>query len=226
VCAAASGYSEDALVEQPAIALFAALGWETLNAYQETLGAGSLLGRETRADVVLEQRLRPALQRLNATLPAEAIDQAIAELTRDRSTVSPAAANREVYQLLKDGVRVTIPDERGGRTVATVRVMDWRNPAANDFLLVSQLWISGPIYTRRTDLVGFVNGIPLLFVELKASHKSLKSAYDRNLADYRTTIPPALLAQRSGHPLERGGESHRQHDRRLGAFRGVEADQQ
>jgi type I restriction enzyme, R subunit len=188
-------YSEDALIEQPAIALFHdALGWETLNCYDETLGPASTLGRETRGEVVLVRKLRPALERLNPALPRAAIDQAIDELTRDRAALSPANANREVYRLLTDGVKVTVRDEEtsdetGDERTETVHVIDWRAPERNDFFLASQLWIASEMYTRRADLVGFVNGLPLVFGELKATHRRLKSAYHDNLRDYKTTIP-------------------------------------
>src|ERR1039458_8032549 len=99
-------YTEDQLVEQPAIGLFACLGWLTVSAMQETFGPGGTLGRETSGEVVLVDRLRLALTRLNPTLPPEAITTALDELTRDRSAMSLAAANREVYQLLKEGLKV------------------------------------------------------------------------------------------------------------------------
>ncbi len=185
-----TGYTEDALVEQPAIALLAELGWETVNAYGEFDQGASTLGRETRAEVILTARLRPALRRLNPGAPPEAIDQAIEELTRDRSRMSMAAANREVYQLLKKGARVPLPDPEGdGETVEVVRVVDWDVPANNDFLLCSQLWVTGEMHTRRADLVGFVNGLPLLFIELKAAHRRLETAFTGNLRDYKDTIP-------------------------------------
>jgi len=184
-------FSEDALIEQPTIALFAELGWQTANCYHETFGEHGTLGRETGAEVVLVRRLRAALERLNPDLPSEAISLAIEELTRERSALSPAQANREVYQLLKDGVKVAVAGgEAGGEeTVATVRVIDWDVSANNDFFLASQFWVSGEMYTRRADLVGFVNGLPLVFVELKAAHKRLEHAYKHNLRDYRNTIP-------------------------------------
>jgi type I restriction enzyme R subunit len=104
-------YTEDQLVEQPAIGLFAELGWQTVSALEEIFGAGGTLGRETPGEVVLESRLRAALKRLNPTLPPEAIFLALDELTRDRSAMSLEAANREVYQLLKEGVKVSFPDK-------------------------------------------------------------------------------------------------------------------
>ncbi|MEW5736353.1 MAG: type I restriction endonuclease subunit R [Thermodesulfobacteriota bacterium] len=185
-----AGYTEDALVEKPAIELFSQLGWETVKAYGEFDHGPSTLGRENRSEVILVSRLRPALERLNKDAPAVAIDQAIEELTRDRSRMSMAAANREVYQLLKNGVRVPMPDPEGeGETIQVIRVMDWDDPAKNDFLLCSQFWVTGEMHTRRADLVGFVNGLPLVFIELKAAHRRLQAAFDENLTDYKDTIP-------------------------------------
>ncbi|HEY2975866.1 MAG TPA: type I restriction endonuclease subunit R [Pyrinomonadaceae bacterium] len=183
-------YSEDALIEQPAIALFSKLGWKTANCFYEKCGdEAPTLGRTTTEEVVLLPKLRLALERLNPDLSEDAIAQAIEELTKDRSALNPVVANREVYRLLKDGVKVMLTDEAGAQETETVRVIDWDNPENNDFFLASQFWISGEIYKRRVDLLGFVNGLPLVFVELKAVHKNLKNAFEKNLADYKTTIP-------------------------------------
>lgn len=76
-------YTEDQLIEQPAIGLFAAMGWQTLCAMEETFGEGGTLGRETPGEVVLVSRLRGMLLRMNSTLPPEATAAAIEELTRD-----------------------------------------------------------------------------------------------------------------------------------------------
>lgn len=186
-------YSEDAMVEKPAMALFGALGWETGNLYGEWTGGVSSEGRSSDREVVLVRRLRAALERLNPGLPPIAFDQAIEEITRDRSKLVPAHANQEVYLLLKDGVKVSFPDARGAQVTETVRVIDWRTPTANAFFLTSQFWVHGDVYNRRCDLVGFVNGIPLLFLELKAAHRTLKAAYDDNLTDYRYAIPQLFV---------------------------------
>jgi type I restriction enzyme R subunit len=182
-------YSEDTLIEQPAIALFESLGWETGNLYSEWTGSYSTEGRQTQHDVVLGDRLRAALSELNPDLPQEAFDQVVEELTRDRSTLLLVNANQEVYRLLKDGVPVFVNDDQGHRTLKVAKVIEWSRPEANDFFLASQFWVKGDYHTRRTDLLGFVNGIPLLFVELKATHKTLKTAFDDNLTDYRSVIP-------------------------------------
>ena len=179
-------YTEDQLVEQPAIGLFAELGWAVVSASDETFGATGTLGRETTGEVVLESRLRAALVRLNPTLPSEALDAAVLELTRSRSALSPAAANREVWQLLREGVKVSVPDrERGGQRTERVRVVDWECPANNDFLLVSQMTITGPLYTCRPDLIGFVNGLPLVVIELKQPGVPARQAFDENLTSYK-----------------------------------------
>jgi len=187
-------YTEDQLVEQPAIGLFAALGWQTVSAMEETFGAGGTgscnLGRETKGEVVLTDRLRSMLTKLNPGLPAEAIQTAIDELVRDRSAMSLEAANREVYRLLKDGIPVSVPDrEHGGQKSERLRVVDWAQPEQNDFLLVSQLSVVGSLYTCRPDLVGFVNGLPWVVIELKKPGVPARAAFDENLTHYKKEIP-------------------------------------
>ncbi|WP_024617041.1 type I restriction endonuclease subunit R [Pseudomonas kilonensis] len=183
-------FSEDQLVEQPAIRLFADLGWQTLSATEETFGVSGTLGRETRSEVVLAVRLRAALCKLNPTLPAEAISAAIDELVRDRSAMLAEAANRETYQLLKEGITVSVPDrEQGGQKIERLRVVDWEQPQNNDFLLVSQFSVTGALYTCRPDLVGFVNGLPWVVIELKKPGVAARAAFDENLTHYKQQIP-------------------------------------
>jgi type I restriction enzyme, R subunit len=186
-----SAYTEDALVEKPAIEMLKGMGWEHVDGFHEfERVGGSLLGRETKAEVVLTARLRPAMERLNPALPAQAIDLAVEEILRDRSRLSMAAANREVYGLIKNGIRVEIPDPEGEEErIEVVRVVGWDHPEANDFLVCSQIWIAGDMYTRRPDLVGFVNGIPLILMEFKAVDQRLETAYTGNVSDYKDTIP-------------------------------------
>ena len=181
-----NAYTENQLVEQPAIQLFAELGWETLSASDEVMGASGTLGRETKSEVVLTARLRAVLARLNPSLPPEAISAAVDELSRDRSAMLPTAANRELWALMRDGVKVSVPDlVRGGQKDERVRVVDWENPAANDFLLVSQMTVVGQLYTCRPDLIGFVNGLPWVVVELKKPGVPAKQAFDGNLTSYK-----------------------------------------
>ncbi len=186
----AHAYTEDQLVEQPAIGLFADLGWQTVSAMEETLGAAGTLGRETKGEVVLATRLRLALVRLNPALPAEAINNAIDEITRDRSAMLLEAANREVYRLLKEGIVVSVPDhEHGGQKTERLRVVDWATPENNDFLLVSQFSVTGALYTCRPDLVGFINGLPWVVIELKKPGVAARAAFDENLTHYKQQVP-------------------------------------
>jgi len=189
-------FTEDQLVEQPAIGLFAELGWITVSALEETFGATGTLQRETKGEVVLESRLRAALVRLNPALPPEAITAAVDELTRDRSAMSLESANREVYLLLKEGIKVSVPDrdpaKAGGQKTERLRVIDWSRDggtANNDFLLVSQFSVTGALYTCRPDLVGFINGLPLLVIELKKPGVPARAAFDENLTHYKQQIP-------------------------------------
>jgi type I restriction enzyme R subunit len=189
-------YTEDQLVEQPAIELFRKLGWKTASAFEELFGPDGTFQRETSAEVVLLARLRAALQQLNPRLQAEAISAAVNQLTRDRSVMSLATANRDVYELLKQGVQVSVADpERGGQKIERVRVIDWDNPASNDFLLVSQMTIMGPLYTCRPDLIGFMNGLPLVVMEFKKPGVPARAALEDNITSYKHPLNgiPALF---------------------------------
>ena len=179
-------YTEKVLVERPAVQLFQDLGWETRSADDEEFGSSGTLGRETKSEVVLVPRLRAALEKLNPGFPADAITAALDHITRDRSAMTLAAANREIWELLRDGVKVAVPDlERGGLKTERVRLIDWATPEANDFLLVSQLTVTGALYTCRPDLIGLVNGIPLVVLELKKPSVPAKQAFDENLTSYK-----------------------------------------
>ena len=189
-------YTEDALVEQPAIQLFSDLNWETATCWDEVFGSldnesltnnPMFFGRETRNDVVLFARLQTALLKLNPDINKLIIQEAIDEIARDRSAMTAIAANEEVYELLTSGYVYTTNAEDEDDCV--VQYIDWSDATNNDFLLCSQMSITGEIETRRPDLIGFINGLPLVFIELKASHKNLLSAYKNNLADYKNTIP-------------------------------------
>ncbi|MEI6127029.1 MAG: type I restriction endonuclease, partial [Pseudomonadota bacterium] len=200
------GKDVEAALEAATVELFKSLAWETIDAENEVDGDTTLLGREHQGIVVLTRYLEPALKKLNPSLPAEALRQAIESLTRDRSAMSIVNANREVYGLLKNGVKVTYQDSTGSEVIERVRVIDWEFPGSNHFLLVSQLWVNGDPYKRRPDLVGFVNGLPLLLIELKASDKQVYHAFKDNLKDYKTTIAP-LLWYNAFIILSNGGQS-------------------
>lgn len=180
--------SEDKTVEAPALDLLEGLGWQRVNLLHEELGVTNPTGRISFRQAYMPAHLRAALTKLNPTLPADALKLAEEELFRDRSALSPVAANREVLRQIVDGVRVEIRRDDGKFEDVTVRVIDWRDPDANHFLAANQIWIEGPRAKRRPDTIGFVNGIPLLFAEWKAPTKPVHHAYEDNLRDYKDEI--------------------------------------
>lgn len=181
-------FSEDSLIEQPTIEIFQSLGYDYQNCFDETFGKNSSIGRNTSSEVVLKPRLKTALLKLNPQLPPEAISNAIDELTKDRSILNPVLANEQIYKLIKEGVKVRYTTS-DGEEEGVVKVIDFDNPDNNNFFVASQFWVTGELYKRRTDLIGFVNGLPLIFIELKGTNKKLEDAFNNNLTDYKDTIP-------------------------------------
>ena len=186
-----SPYTEDTLVQQTtAEYLERQLGWESDYAYtSETFGANGTLGRESEEEVVLTRAVRKALEKLNPGVPAQAYENALREILQVSGAHSTLQINLEKYNLLRNGVKVTYRDRGGNMETRTLRVFDFNNAENNHFLAVRELCIMGSLYRRRADIVGFVNGLPLLFIELKNVHKNIQRAYDGNLADYKDTIP-------------------------------------
>jgi len=182
-------YTEGYLVEQPAMELLQSIGWETKNCYEEVFGKEGTLGRETTSEVVLTRYLYDAIKRINPDANIDAVELAIDEITKDRSSLSAVSANQEIYKLLKDGVPVTYRDDFDEEVDGRVYVIDWKKPKNNTYIMVNQLWVTGQVYKRRLDVVGFVNGMPFIFMELKANHKNIADAYNNNLRDYKDTIP-------------------------------------
>jgi len=186
-------YSEDYLIENTAIDLFhSQLGWDTALAFnKETFGEGSTLGRLNKKEVLLKRIFLEKLAEFNPGLPQKAYDEAWQKLSSESITKSLAEINFEKYQLLRDGIPVDFINEKGQQVKnKTLKVFDFENPENNNFLAVRQLWIQGKSNReRRPDIIGFVNGIPLLFIELKAAHRKLENAYNDNFTDYKDVIP-------------------------------------
>ena len=189
----AGNFTESGLVERPSLDLLEQLGWTVINGFQETFGPAGTLGRDSMHDVVLIYRLRDALRDLNPRLPDGIRDEALSAVVRDRSLMDRVRANREVYELIRDGYRAEWTDDDGERQYATVQYIDFRDSTKNEWLAVSQMWIAGDLYRRRADTVLFVNGIPLVLAEFKEPNRPVKAAYDENLTDYRDTIPQLFV---------------------------------
>ena len=180
--------SEDRLVQTTfAEHLEKVLGWDSVYAWnQETFGPDGTLGRADPREVVLKRDLRAALTQLNHQLPVAAIDQAVTKLTDHSFSRSLLQHNQAFHHLIRDGVPVSYRDAKGERHVQA-RVIDFRTPSNNRFLAVRELKLTGlraPSYNRRADLVCFVNGLPLVFIELKAIYKNIRAGFEGNLKDY------------------------------------------
>lgn len=186
-------YTEDKLIEQTCIDIFNTdLQWNIANVYKgETFGENGTIGRDSEADVILKYPFLNAIRQLNPNLPQQAYDLAYEEIISGDITKDAAEINHEKYNYLKDGIPVTYKNNKGEIVRnKKIKVFDLDSPENNEFIAVQQLWIEGKSKRkRRPDIVGFVNGIPLLFVELKAHHRKLQVAYETNLSDYKRTIP-------------------------------------
>lgn len=189
----AGPFSEAGLVERPALELLEELGWAVVDAFSEVLGPGGTLGRDSMHEAVLVHRLRDAVRFLNPDVPEHVREEALQAVTKDRSLMDPVRANREVHALLRDGYQAEWNDERGVRQFATVRFMDFADSTKNDWLAASQVWFAGDLHRRRTDVVLFVNGIPLVLAEFKEPNRPAKAAFDENVSDYRDTIPQLFV---------------------------------
>ncbi|GGK71768.1 type I restriction endonuclease subunit R [Rufibacter glacialis] len=184
--------NEDNLVQAEAAKFFQEdLGWESVYAYkEEVLGPEGTLGRTSYKEVYLVRYLRQALQKLNPGLPFEAYEAAIRQITETRpGNKVNLHLNREKYNLFRNGVVVEYRTPSGEMKKPRLQVFDFTPANRNHFLVVRELWVSGTVYNRRPDIIGFVNGIPLLFIELKNVNKNIKNAYSDNFTDYKNTIP-------------------------------------
>ena len=184
-------YSENILVQESAGNLLRdELGWDVAFAYNtEVLGRNGTFGRESYKDILLLRYFREALKRLNPWINDSQISEAQKVLETRLSTASLLQVNEEKYFLLRDGIPVTVQKPDGQTETRRAAVIDFQNPDNNYFLAIKELKIHGDLYRRRTDIVGFVNGIPLLFVELKKNTVDVQNAYVDNYTDYLDAIP-------------------------------------
>lgn len=193
--------SEDQIEQEMVQQLQHLYGYDVLNCYTtDPAGLDDGSGRTDKRDVILFDRLKEAAIALNPEVPESAIDLALAEVGDRRQAMSTVAANRELDGLIRDGVRVEFKDAEGRNRKERVQLIDFTHPVSphNRFLAVTQLWIqstgaAAKAAFRRPDILLYVNGLPLVFVELKNSNVKLRAAYDDNLTHYRSDIPQLFL---------------------------------
>ena len=184
-------YSEDQLIQKSAAEfLEKELGWTNVYAFdKETLGADGTLGRNNYHEVLLTRHFRKALKTLNPWLTEKQLAEAVERMTERMSSQTLMQINEQKYQMIREGIPVTRVKQNGETEEVKARVIDFNSPDKNEFLCVRELWVHGSLYRRRADIVGFVNGIPLLFMELKNHDVEVEDAFNNNYRDYLDTIP-------------------------------------
>jgi type I restriction enzyme R subunit len=187
----AKDFSEDILIQKSAADLMEnELGWESVYAFDsEVLGLNGTLGRRNYHDVLLTARFSRALKSLNPWMTDVQVTEATERMTEYMSSQTLMQINEQKYQLIRDGIPVTRTKANGETEEVRARVIDFGSPEKNDFLCVRELWVYGAVYHRRADIVGFVNGLPLLFIELKNHDVAVEDAFNKNYRDYLDTIP-------------------------------------
>jgi type I restriction enzyme R subunit len=169
-------------------------GFDVLDCYTEDpedLNDDS--GRTNKRDVVLLGRVREAAIRLNPLIPEAVIDDALEGLVDRRQAMTLVAANREIYNLVRDGIPVEFDNSQGQKQQDRVRLIEFNDPNENHYLAVSQLWVRGERGFRRPDVLLYINGIPLVFIEFKNSNVKLKTAFDDNVTNYKADVPQLFL---------------------------------
>lgn len=175
-------YSENILVQESAGHLLEyELGWRVELAYNtEVLGETGTFGRKSYKEILLVKYFRQALSKLNQWLTPALLEDAIKTFESHMSSASLMQINEEKYRCIRDGIPVKVKKPNGQIEEKKAIVIDFKNPDNNDFLAVKEMKIHGDLYRRRTDIVGFVNGIPLLFIELKKNSVDVQNAYTDN----------------------------------------------
>ena len=183
-------YSENILVQESSGHLLEALGWRVELAYHtEVLGENGTFGRKSYKDILLVRYFKEALKKLNPWLTSEQTEEVLKIFEQHLSTASLIQINEEKYGYIRDGIPVKVKKPNGQTEEKRAAVIDFIHPDNNDFLAIKELKIHGDLYRRRTDIVGFVNGIPLLFIEFKKNKVAVQDAYTDNYTDYLDTIP-------------------------------------
>jgi SOS-response transcriptional repressor LexA len=179
----------ESVVEEAALAWLESIGWRIAHG-PDIAPDMPAAERQNYGEVVLAQRLRDALGRLNPVLPAEALEDPFRKLTRPEGA-DLIQRNRAVHRLLVDGVTVEYRDAEGAIRGAQARVLDFDDPDSNDWLAVNQFTVVENKHSRRPDVVLFVNGLPLAVLELKNAadeDATIWTAYQQ-LQTYQAEIP-------------------------------------
>lgn len=144
--------------------------------------------RASKKECVLPIVLESSLHRINPHIEEEYLNRIVKELRKDYTGTDLIATNYKLYQQIRNGIKIDVRRD-GKQDFDFVKLIDFDEPKNNTFTAVSQMWIQGKVYYRRPDILIFVNGLPLVFIELKNSIVKVEEAYNKNLKDYLKDIP-------------------------------------
>ena len=184
-------YSENILIQKNAgDVLQHKLGWNVVYAYNtELLGENGTLGRSSYQEVLLRRYFKAALFENNDWMTEELYSEAEKAFLATMSTETLIQINEGKYRMLREGIPLKYKKPDGTFEDIRAQVFNFAEPVKNHFLAVKEMKIHGPHHRRRTDILGFVNGVPLLFMEFKKQTVDVEDAYNCNYRDYLDTIP-------------------------------------
>ncbi|MDD4871293.1 MAG: type I restriction endonuclease subunit R [Kiritimatiellae bacterium] len=200
----------ESIVETACLEYFGSLGYQYLPG-PDIASDGMFAKRSGYGDVLLRNRLKESLIKINPTIPSQAIDEAVKQISR---TDSPTVVinNRTFHKLVTDGVDVQFRNKEGRIITDKVWLFDWKNLDNNDWLVVNQFTVVENHVKRRPDIVVFINGIPIATIELKNpadQNATVRSAYNQ-FQTYKAQIPSLftyneLLVISDGYEAKLGG---------------------
>lgn len=145
-------------------------------------------GRSSKRQSVLPNILKESLYRINAKIPHEIIDEEVLKLSKDFTETDIVDTNYKLYKKIRESVKISIK-RNNKEDFDFIKLIDYDNPNNNTFTAVSQMWIQGKYNYRRPDVLIFVNGLPIVFIELKNSIVKVEEAYNKNLKSYIKDVP-------------------------------------
>ena len=145
-------------------------------------------GRSSKKECILPDIMLHSLIRINPTIPEDKIKEIVKTLRQNYTGTDIIDTNYKIYKQIRNNIKIIVR-RNGKEDFDFVKLIDFENPENNTFTVVSQMWIQGKVYYRRPDILIFVNGMPLVFIELKNSIVKIEEAYNKNLKDYIRDIP-------------------------------------
>ena len=145
-------------------------------------------GRNSKKECILPDVMLSSLKRINPAIEDDKIKEIVKTLRQDYTGTDIVDTNYKLYRQIRNNIKITVR-RNGKEDFDFVKLIDFEHPENNTFTAVSQMWIQGKVYYRRPDILIFVNGMPLVFIELKNSIVKVEEAYNKNLKDYMRDIP-------------------------------------